>query len=511
MKEKTELPANEEDFLCEKREDVPFHEDHPLSENSKNENKECVECDRAEKNVENSKIDRREFLNLSLYTVGSVTVSSLLGVSALAPSLSFSQQTKNTKFIFVFLRGGADALSFLLPRDTATINNLERMRPTTKWLADEIMNDTNIGGFRLNSSLNSFSNSDLLKDTLFFMGLGSKNTSRSHFFQQDNIEFYDIDSTSGKYGLLAKAVSAIVSPQNLSSMTAVSIGTNKALSLAGLPAFVTNNINEAFKNFSGGSVPQTSDLKDCKDLCGMTLLQRLKLFWTTGNLGLLKEAEISKITSFVKKNFSGIGPYSTTQGVGYRGSFGKELREAANIAVNFPENKVIAITCGGWDMHQEIKKEITMTLPQLVDSLSQLRNDLISGGIWNNTVVCVMSEFGRKVNENGALGVDHGRGGIGILMGGNVRGSRVLTQVDSRGETKDLNSYPLTVGDSQAPIALSNVKAEDLAKSSDALSVTIDYRQLLNTIFYEHLGVPVSVNIFRGNFKNRIKGIFKTS
>jgi hypothetical protein len=96
-------------------------------------------------------------------------------------------------------------------------------------------------------------------------------------------------------------------------------------------------------------------------------------------------------------------------------------------------------------------------------------------------------------------------------MGGNVRGSRVLTQVDLNGDTKDVNSYPLTVGDSQSPVALSNVKVEDIARSSDALSVTIDYRQLFNTIFYEHMGVPSSFNVFRGNFRNKIKGIFKTS
>jgi uncharacterized protein (DUF1501 family) len=501
VKEKKLTSDDPEFFLCEKREDVPFDENHPL----------CEECEETEKSQEESRIDRREFLNLSLYTVGSVTVSSLLGFGALAPRLSFSQQTRNTKFIFIFLRGGADALSFLLPRDTATINNLESMRPTTKWLANEIMLDTNIGGFRLNSSLNSFSNSDLLKDTLFFMGIGNKNTTRSHFAQQDNIEFYDIDSTKGKFGLLAKAVSGIVNPQNISSMTAVSIGTGKAFSLAGLPTFVTNNINEAFKNFSSSSIPKTNDLKECKDLCGMSLLQRLKLFWTSGNLGLLKETEISKINSFVKKNFSGITPVSSTQGSGYKGSFGRELREAANIITNFPENKVTALTFGGWDHHEKIKESITSASSELADSLSQLRSDLISAGIWNNTVVCVMSEFGRKVNENGSVGIDHGRGGIGILMGGNVRGSRVLTQVDLNGDTKDVNSYPLTVGDSQSPVALSNVKVEDIARSSDALSVTIDYRQLFNTIFYEHMGVPSSFNVFRGNFRNKIKGIFKTS
>jgi uncharacterized protein (DUF1501 family) len=371
------------------------------------------------------------------------------------------------------------------------------------------MIDTNISGFRLNSSLNSLSNSDLLKDTLFFMGLGSRNTTRSHFSQQDFIEYYDIDSGTGKYGLLAKAVSGVVSPQSQSSMTAVAIGSTKPFSLAGSTPFITSNINESFKNFSGGSVSQMNDVKDCKDICGITLLQRLKQFWTTGNLGLLKETELTQINSFLKKNYSGISTVSTSQGIGYKGGFGQQLREAANIATNFSENKVIALTYGGWDMHFNLKEQFSNATTVLADSLAQLRNDLIAGGIWKNTVVCVMSEFGRKVMENGALGVDHGRGGVGILMGGNILGGRVLTQAGLDGSSKDSSSYPLTVGDKPSPNTLSNVSNSDFNLSSDALSVTVDYRQLFNTIFYDHLGVPASYNIFRGNFRNKINGVFK--
>lgn len=42
------------------------------------------------------------------------------------------------------------------------------------------------------------------------------------------------------------------------------------------------------------------------------------------------------------------------------------------------------------------------------------------------TCVVAMSEFGRRVPENSALGTDHGRGGAMCFMGGGVKGGRVL-------------------------------------------------------------------------------------
>ena len=50
------------------------------------------------------------------------------------------------------------------------------------------------------------------------------------------------------------------------------------------------------------------------------------------------------------------------------------------------------------------------------------------GPQWSNTVVCVASEFGRTFRENGNRGTDHGHGTTYWLMGGAVRGGRILGQ-----------------------------------------------------------------------------------
>jgi uncharacterized protein (DUF1501 family) len=47
------------------------------------------------------------------------------------------------------------------------------------------------------------------------------------------------------------------------------------------------------------------------------------------------------------------------------------------------------------------------------------------GKHWEDTIVVVLSEFGRTVHENGNGGTDHGHGNVIWLLGGNVRGGQV--------------------------------------------------------------------------------------
>jgi uncharacterized protein (DUF1501 family) len=42
------------------------------------------------------------------------------------------------------------------------------------------------------------------------------------------------------------------------------------------------------------------------------------------------------------------------------------------------------------------------------------------------TVIVVATEFGREVAVNGTLGTDHGTGGAAFVLGGAVRGGRVI-------------------------------------------------------------------------------------
>jgi uncharacterized protein (DUF1501 family) len=56
------------------------------------------------------------------------------------------------------------------------------------------------------------------------------------------------------------------------------------------------------------------------------------------------------------------------------------------------------------------------------EGLSAFYMDLRNQGLLNDTLVLQFSEFGRRINENGSQGTDHGAAGMMMAIGGAVRG-----------------------------------------------------------------------------------------
>ena len=54
--------------------------------------------------------------------------------------------------------------------------------------------------------------------------------------------------------------------------------------------------------------------------------------------------------------------------------------------------------------------------------LSAFYTDLSNQGLLNQTLVLLLSEFGRRVSKNGSAGTDHGAGGLMMALGGMVNG-----------------------------------------------------------------------------------------
>jgi uncharacterized protein (DUF1501 family) len=59
------------------------------------------------------------------------------------------------------------------------------------------------------------------------------------------------------------------------------------------------------------------------------------------------------------------------------------------------------------------------------DSLQAFQRDLEARGLANRVLVHVWSEFGRRAEENGSQGTDHGAGGVGLVIGSRARGKMV--------------------------------------------------------------------------------------
>ncbi len=84
------------------------------------------------------------------------------------------------------------------------------------------------------------------------------------------------------------------------------------------------------------------------------------------------------------------------------------------------------VDVGGWDTHVGEgggSGYLAGRLDELARGLAGFADEM--GSVWNDTVVVVISEFGRTFRENGNRGTDHGHGSVYWVLGGGLRGGRV--------------------------------------------------------------------------------------
>jgi len=107
----------------------------------------------------------------------------------------------------------------------------------------------------------------------------------------------------------------------------------------------------------------------------------------------------------------------------------------------------IEIDLGGWDNHQNIFNTIrTGNGPRLDKGMGNLVKDLVERGMWKNTVVMWMGEFGRtpRINQNG--GRDHwARCWSVVIGGGALKGGQAYGSTSKDG--LDVKDKPCSIGD----------------------------------------------------------------
>jgi len=145
--------------------------------------------------------------------------------------------------------------------------------------------------------------------------------------------------------------------------------------------------------------------------------------------------------------------------------FAEDASRLATLMRNDARVQLAFMALGGWDTHANqggAKGQLSNRLAPLGQGLAALASRL--GPVLDDTVVVVMSEFGRTVHENGNGGTDHGHGNVMWLLGGPVVGGKV------HGHWPGLASTALYEG-------------RDLA-------VSTDFRQVLAEVLQRHLAVP---------------------
>jgi uncharacterized protein (DUF1501 family) len=121
-------------------------------------------------------------------------------------------------------------------------------------------------------------------------------------------------------------------------------------------------------------------------------------------------------------------PKSPLNGARYpAGDLGDALAETATLVRANVGAKVVTLDYGSWDMHTLLGRvdggSMTTMITELAACLHAFFLDI--GSLSSRVTVVTISEFGRRLEENGAGGLDHGWGNCMLMLGAGVRGRQV--------------------------------------------------------------------------------------
>jgi uncharacterized protein (DUF1501 family) len=98
---------------------------------------------------------------------------------------------------------------------------------------------------------------------------------------------------------------------------------------------------------------------------------------------------------------------------------------AAMLAAGLPLKCVAISAPGDFDTHSDQAKAFESGLTLTAQSLAAFQADLEARGQADRVLIHVWTEFGRRAEENGSAGTDHGAGGAGLLIGQRAAGGMV--------------------------------------------------------------------------------------
>ncbi|WP_215408348.1 DUF1501 domain-containing protein [Janthinobacterium sp. JC611] len=331
----------------------------------------------------------------------------LLKALAAAPLLShagslLAAPATDAKLLFVFLRGGYDANNLLVPVGSdfyyASRPNIAIAKPgeengalplTAEWALHPALRETIYPLFNGG-------------EAAFIPFAGTTDLTRSHFETQDSIELGQElggrrDFGSGFLNRLAQSLN----------------GSKHAISFTDqLPLIFQGSMqvpNMALRSVGKAGIDARQSQVIAAMYRGTPLQQPV-------SAGFAVRADVTK-------ELTGEMQAANRNAISTRG-FELEAQRIARLMKD--KYNIGFVDVGGWDTHVGqggANGYLAGRFDELGRGLAAFSQEM--GGAWRNTVVVVVSEFGRTFRENGNRGTDHGHGSVFWVLGGGIQGKQV--------------------------------------------------------------------------------------
>lgn len=372
--------------------------------------------------------------------------------SFLARTASAQPAGKTKTLVCLFQRGAMDGLMACQPIGN---ESLTKLRPQLLLPAQGETGLLSLDGrFGLHPGLQPLHQHFTDGQLAIIHGIGSPNSTRSHFDAQDYMETGIVDRKGAASGWLNRATGLLGHESTPFQSVAMTESTPKSL-YGEQPTLSISSLDD-FK-LKASSKETEDSLEKLYQSATQQALQR------RGS----EAFEAADVLS--AKRYQA---YKPANGANYPNSpLGRSLRQIAFLIKSGVGLEIAFAESNGWDTHRGQGKHLgafARRARDLSDSIHAFWTDL--GSYQDRVVLMTMTEFGRTVAQNGSGGTDHGRGSCMFVLGGEVNGGKVYGEVGAL--TKD-----------------------SLEDGRD-LPVTTDFRRLFAGVAGQHLKIPTGQELF---------------
>lgn len=334
--------------------------------------------------------------------------------------------------VVIFMRGGADGLNIVVPygedayhrhRQTIGIAAPNDRRAGAKNRALDLT-----GFFGLHPSLaplRAIYDKGLMT---FVHAIGSGDHTRSHFAAMSAMERGLPDEATGTgSGWLARHLDS--SPAaHPSPLRTVAFSNVMPDSLRGATDATALNSLADFRLYAPGGAALNANAPHPAQHSSVALHDTLTKLYTGGKDAV---TQAGHETLAVLETLNNLDPahYRPAHGAVYPTSeLGTGLRQVACLLKGHVGLEIACLDHRGpylWDTHVAQNNILPGQLADIGQSLAAFAADL---GDMKGVTTIVMTEFGRRLQENTGLGTDHGRASVMMLMGGGIKGGQVFAR-----------------------------------------------------------------------------------
>ena len=356
-------------------------------------------------------LTRRDFVKdgVALVTLGA-TVPGVFG-RAVATSLrdGVSASAGNAKkIVIVQFAGGNDGLNTIVPY---TDGNYRSLRRNLAVPADrEVKLDGRLGLHPNLAPLKAFWDA---KQLAVIEGVGYANPNLSHFA---SMHIWQTASPDGKDlgGWMGRYLDELEQHDH-DPFHGFNVGSTLAPELAGrrstVPVVANANVYQPM--FTGAA----ADVDARKG----ALLKLYQAYPKPAPYAALLETTLDDAFSTSSALQTAVSAYKPA--VTYpQNSFGSSMQLMAEVVVSQPGFRVGHVTLGGFDTHADQQPDHERLLTTFADGVTAFMQDLDAHRAADDVLVLTWSEFGRRVQENGSGGTDHGTAAPLFAIGKQVRG-----------------------------------------------------------------------------------------